>query len=515
MGSPLRALFVEDSEDDAALLALELRRGGFDVIHQRVDTSSALISALETGDWDVVISDYSMPGFSGAEALTLVRAKNSEVPFLYVSGTIGEDIAVAALRSGAQDYLVKGNLKRLVSAIQREIRDREGRLERQRLERQVDQLQRFEAIGRLAGGIAHDFNNVIGAIMGWAEIGCQELPEGHKTRERLQRIQIQAERASGLTRQLLAFARRQVLEPQNVDLNALITETVSLLGKVIGAQVRIELELAPDLLPIWADATQIEQVVMNLCLNARDAMPQGGQIRIQTREAELHAGAGPLGSHVRPGKYAFLSIADTGVGMDAATLSHVFEPFFTTKQVGKGTGLGLATVYGVVKQHGGIIEVESEPGCGSTFQIHLPTGSGAIQLRDQRPEGQLKGGTETVLIAEDHDGMRETAKEMLDALGYNVLLTTNGKRAVELFRDKHASIDLLILDVAMPEMGGPAAFEAMTAIKPDVRVIFTTGYSSEIEALRALVRKGVSIIQKPYNSQALGRRIRAVLDGAI
>jgi CheY-like chemotaxis protein len=222
MGKPLRLLLIEDSEDDALLLVRELKRGGYDVAHRRVDTAQAMNAALDSGNWDLVMSDHSMPGFSGIQALELLRDRNSTIPFIFVSGTIGEEMAVNALKSGAQDYLLKGNLKRLLNAVDRSLREAEGSRERHRLETQVNQLRRFEAIGRLAGGIAHDFNNVLGSILGWADLGQADLPEGHRARERLKKISAQAERAAALTRQLLAFARRQVLEPQNLDVNALI-----------------------------------------------------------------------------------------------------------------------------------------------------------------------------------------------------------------------------------------------------------------------------------------------------
>ncbi len=515
MSTPLRILIVEDSEDDAALIVRELQRGGFNVSHLRVDSADSLVSALAATKWDIVVSDYSMPGFSGTEALKLVRARNTEVPFLFISGTLGEETAVAALKSGAQDYLVKGKLTRLVPAIERELREADGRRERQKLETQLHHLRRFEAIGRLAGGIAHDFNNVIGAILGWAELGYQELPDDHKTRERLQKIQHQAHRAAGLTRQLLAFARRQVLQPQNLDINALAKETVSLLGKIIGEQIEIELVLEPDLEPAWADATQIEQVVMNLCINARDAMPLGGIIRIETRMAELRPGDGVLRSESRAGKYVLLTITDNGTGMDAETLDHIFEPFFTTKEVGKGTGLGLATVYGIVKQHDGVIEVKSERGVGTTFRVYLPLGSGAAQAIAKKSDAEVRGGTETILVAEDHDALRGAAQEMLESLGYRVLLAATGEQAVQMFEASGGMVDLALLDVVMPMMSGPHAFEKMAARKPRLRAIFTTGYTAEVDSLRSLVRREVLVLQKPYSSKDLGQKVRSLLDQTV
>jgi signal transduction histidine kinase len=511
VAKPLRALIVEDSEDDATLIVRELTRGAFEVAHLRVDNAGAMNRALGSEHWDVVISDYSMPGFSGAEALKIRRTWTSDVPFIYVSGTLGEETAIAALKSGAQDYLVKGRLGRIVPAIERELHDAEGKRERKRLEIQVHQLQRFEAIGRLAGGIAHDFNNVIGAILGFAEIAQTELPEGHRTRDRLQKICEQAQRASKLTRQLLAFARRQVLQPQSLDVNALIKETVRFLGTIIGEHIRIELDLSRELAPTWADPTQIEQVLMNLCLNARDAMPQGGRILIRTQMTEIRSGEVVPRPYYKSGTYVLITVSDTGIGMNAETMERIFEPFFTTKEVGKGTGLGLATVYGIVKQHEGIIDAESKPGHGTEFRVYLPAGSGAAQAVEKKEEASVKG-TETILVAEDHDGLREAAKEMLESLGYQVLLAATGGHAAEMFAANYTSIDLVLLDVVMPNMTGPEAFEKMSALKPGLRAIFTTGYTAEADALRSVIHSGVSVLQKPYGSKELGQRVRSLLD---
>src|SRR6266852_154570 len=302
MDSHLRVLIVEDSEDDTDLLLLELESGGFDVTHQRVDSAQAMRAALDGDKWDLVISDYSMPDFSGLEAMKILRERRIEAPFIFVSGTIGEDTAIAALKSGAQDYVIKGNLKRLVPAIRRELREVDERQQRKRLEAQVRVLQRFEAIGRLAAGIAHDFNNVIGAIMGWAEIGSRESPPGSVSGKRFQTIWDQSMRASDLTRQILAFARRQILEPKNIDLNALVTESANLLAKLIGERVHVSVSLAPDLEAVWADPTQIEQVFTNLCLNARDAMPSGGTLRIETASATIAEAGDPLSGFAKPGR---------------------------------------------------------------------------------------------------------------------------------------------------------------------------------------------------------------------
>jgi len=378
----------------------------------------------------LIISDYSMPHFSGTDALNLVRSKHLDVPFIFVSGTIGEDTAVAAMKNGAQDYLMKGNLKRLVSAVQRELRESEQRKERERLQKHVQQLQKFEAIGRLSGGIAHDFNNLIGAILGWAELGYEQTAPGTKARERFNKIREQSHRAAKLTSQLLAFGRRQILQPHKINLNLFIREEMSFFGKVIGENIDVKIAEAPDLQVIHADPTQLQQVFMNLCLNARDAMPAGGQLRIETRNAAIEQDAEGPHVHATPGNYVLMTVTDTGLGMDAATAERIFEPFFTTKELGKGTGLGLATVYGIVKQHHGFIYVDTEPGKGSSFRVYFPAESGVHEPREVIDNSPALKGSETILLVEDDDGLRESVQEMLRSLGYRVMAASDGKKAV-------------------------------------------------------------------------------------
>lgn len=510
MTTQLRVLLVEDSDDDAVLLLRELHRGGYEVFHERVETNAAMSAALDSREWDLVISDYSMPHFSGDSALRLLKAKKPDVPFIFVSGTLGEETAVAALKEGAQDYLMKGNLKRLVPAVQRVLREADERRQRERLEKHVQQLQKFEAIGRLAGGIAHDFNNALGAIMGWAELALAETDEGSKIRERLQKVIVQTQRAAGLTSQLLSFARRQILQTKKVDLNALAVEATSLLRRVIGEHIRVQVVAARNLHVAVADPAQIEQVIMNLCLNARDAMPKGGELIIETRNIEIDEEKGRR-RQASPGNYVVLLVSDTGMGMDVATVQHIFEPFFTTKEVGKGTGLGLATVYGIVKQHGGFIEVRSEVGRGTTFEVYLPSETGIPDQREGQRYTQPRKGTETVLLAEDHDGLRQSAQEMLEALGYRVILAADGAEAVRKLEANPEQIDIAILDIVMPDLSGPDAYAKMLSLRSDLGVIFTTGYTSEATPLRAVAQNGAAILQKPYDATSLSQTIGAVL----
>lgn len=511
MPTPLRVLFIEDSEDDATIQVRLLRQAGYDVAYACVQSAEELKAALKN-PWDIVISDYSMPHFSGTEALKVVREKGVDVPFIFVSGTIGEGAAVAALKVGAQDYLMKANLGRLIPSVQRELRESRDRRQRKRLEEQVHQLQRFEAIGRLAGGVAHDFNNVIGAIMGWAEIGANAAYPGGDLQDKFLKIRAQADRASGLTRQLLAFARRQTLQPCNTNLNELAKESISLLRNVIGEQIEIQLQLAQDLEVIWADPGQVEQVLMNLSLNARDAMPDGGRLVVETKNVSVGEDFQRLHPYALPGNYVLLRVLDTGAGMDAETLTHIFEPFFTTKEIGRGTGLGLATVYGIVKQHKGFIDVDSTPGQGTEFRVYLPLGNGPAETSEKQVVFTMRGGSECILIAEDNDDLREAAQEILQSLGYRVVAAKNGEEAVRVFEQHADAVDLAFLDVVMPKLNGTDAYMQMTARKPALPVLFTTGYASEVSLVPVTAREKATVLQKPYGSQYLAQKLREKLD---
>ncbi len=510
MRLPLRVLIIEDSEDDAKLIVRELNSGGYAVKYQRVDSRDAICRGCDSEVWDLIISDYSMPQLSGTDALKLVRAKNLEMPFIFVSGIVGEERAVAAMKNGAQDYLMKGKLTRLVPVVQRELREHQQRKQREGLQKHAQQLQKFEAIGRLSGGIAQDFNNMIGAILGWAELGYEEAGVGTKIRERFQKIRDQSYRAAKLTSQLLAFGKRQVLQPRKVDLNLFIREEMSFLGKIIGENINVRIVEAPDLQVINADPSHLQQVFMNLCLNARDAMPAGGQLRIETRNVELEGDCNC--EHAMPGSYVLMIVSDTGVGMDKATAERIFEPFFTTKETGKGAGLGLSTVYGIVKQHHGFIYADSEFAKGSTFRVYFPAKCGTHEPREVSGNGHRLKGSERILLAEDDDGLRESIQEMLQSLGYRVISASGGKKAVEVFREQAAEIDLVVMDVVMPRQSGLRTYPELQGIKPGIQVIFTSGYADEAESLVALLEKGAMFLQKPYHLAKLSQMIRNILD---
>lgn len=348
--------------------------------------------------------------------------------------------------------------------------------------------------------------------MGWADLAMNDVAPGSPAQQKLERIRSQTQKAAGLTRQLLAFARRQILEPRNLNLNDAVADALNLLEKVIGSHIAIKTVLAPGVSAVRADPTQIEQVLVNLVVNARDAMPHGGRLLIETVNANLDEEFCRVHRWAHPRQCVRLSVSDTGEGMSAQTLEHIFEPFFTTKELGRGTGLGLATVYGIVKQHDGFVHVYSELGHGATFQVYLPASAGAAE-EVKKTEGQaIVGGTETILLAEDHEGLREAAVTVLEQRGYTVLAASNGQEAVETFKQDPEGIALVVMDVAMPKLTGPDAFRKMAALKPDASVLFTTGYSVELDPIQSAAGGDAVVLQKPYSPEALVRKVREVLD---
>jgi PAS domain S-box-containing protein len=385
--------------------------------------------------------------------------------------------------------------------------------ERKNLEDRVQQSQKLEAIGRLAGGVAHDFNNLLTAILGYTELLLHGLPPGDPSREGLEEIKRAAERAASLTQQLLAFGRKQILQPTVVDLNALVHETQKMLRRLIPEDIEIRLELDPDTQPVRADPTQTQQVLVNLVLNARDAMPRGGVITISTGNDHLSRSEVRRLSDVRPGHYAVLTVSDTGCGMDAATLARVFEPFFTTKVQGKGTGLGLATAYGIVKQSGGHIEVESEPGQGTTFRVYLPVAEeGVPTVAVPQELTRTPVGTETVLLAEDEAAVRSLLRRTLEQKGYVVLEAANGKEALQLCREHDGPIHVLLTDVVMPHLNGPDLAKQVQLLHPDVRVIFLSGYADSAVLQRGLDQSQAVFVPKPFRPDTIVRMVREVLD---
>jgi len=640
MTVPLRLLLIEDSEDDALLLTRELERGGYALTLVRVESAAGLDAALDRSSWDLVIGDYSMPHFSGLAGLHTIRGRGLDTPFIFVSGTIGEETAVAAMRAGANDYVMKGQWKRLLPAIARELRDVEERRARRRaeaalreseasyatlveqaplgvyrsnttgrflsvntalvrmlgygsaeelraldmsrdlyvdpaqrdallardtysdreydeveanwkrkdgtpitvqlsvralrnaarevefyeafvrdvteqrqLEAQLVRAQKLEAVGRLAGGVAHDFNNLLTVILSYSSLLLEETDLPGETRESLDEIRKAAEGAAGLTRQLLAFSRQQVMKPQVLDVNAVVTSTEKLLTRLIGEDIKLVTALTPDLGAARLDPGQVGQIIMNLAVNARDAMPTGGRLTLETANVEMDIAYVRGHPIAQPGRYVMLAVSDTGIGMDEATKERIFEPFFTTKEAGKGTGLGLATVYGIVKQSGGFIWVYSEPGRGTSFKIYFPRVDETPTETAGAPTGETPRGSETVLIVEDVSAVRGVAREMLERSGYRVLEAANGDAALRLAARHSGPIDLLLTDVVMPGLSGRQLATQLSELRPRLRVLYMSGYTDDAVVNHGMLEPGIHYLQKPFTREGLARKVHEVLRG--
>jgi PAS domain S-box-containing protein len=384
--------------------------------------------------------------------------------------------------------------------------------ERWSLERQLLQAQKMEAVGRLAGGIAHDFNNVLTAILGYAALLLDGLPTLSPLRPDLEEIRHAADRAAGLTRQLLAFSRKQVLDLRVLDLNELVTDMDRLLRRLLGEDIDIVTALDPALGAVRADAHQLEQVVVNLAVNARDAMPEGGRLTIETRNAELDESYVREHAPVRPGRYVLLALSDTGTGMTAETMSHMFEPFYTTKEAGKGTGLGLATVYGIVKQSGGYVWSYSELGKGTTFKVYLPRVDAPVDRLPVRAAARPARGSETILVVEDEAALREIIRRVLERQGYTVLEASTADAALKLARDRAGPIHLLLADVVLPGGSGRPLADELVALRADLKVLFMSGYTEDVIVQRGVLAPGTPFINKPFSADSLARKVRDVLD---
>jgi nitrogen-specific signal transduction histidine kinase/ActR/RegA family two-component response regulator len=385
--------------------------------------------------------------------------------------------------------------------------------ERRQLEEQLRQAQKMESVGRLAGGLAHDFNNLLTVIGGHADLLHRRLQPDDPSGQRIGLIQEAANHAADLTKQLLAFSRKQMLAPKILDLNAVVVEIEPMLRRLIGEDIDLATKPARGLGRVKADPAQIKQILLNLAVNARDAMPRGGKLTIETQDVELDEHYARLHPDVAPGLYVMLAMTDTGVGMDEATRSRIFEPFFTTKAPGIGTGLGLATVYGIVKQSNGAISVYSEPGLGTAFKIYLPRVLAFPPAEGAAAPSGLQGGSETILLAEDNEMVRALACEILKRHGYTVVEARHGADALDIGRRYHGPIHLLLTDVVMPEMSGPELVSRLAPIRPQMKIIYMSGYPADAIDHQGMIDQGIEFLPKPIGVETLVRKLREVLDG--
>lgn len=513
----LRIIYLEDKPRDRELVAETLAAEGLSCELIHAATRDEFESALAQRNIAVILSDYTVPAYSGTEALEAARKLRPETPFIYLSGTIGEERAVESLRSGATDYVLKDNLKRLAPAVRRALREAAEHESRKHLEMQLQQAQKMEAIGRLAGGVAHDFNNLLAVIRGHADLLLLD-PAQHsaETIDSLRQIVATAERAASLPRQLLAFSRQQIMQSRPFNINEAIVNLTRMLKRIIGDAMKLECDYAPIPLFIEGDIGMIEQVLVNLVINARDALPSGGTVRISTERITI--GTGRAGAHpeARAGEFVRLSVADNGTGILPELLPRIFDPFFTTKDPGKGTGLGLSIAYGIIRQHNGWIEVHSQPGAGTRFDLHLPAiPTPAPPSPSPGLQAGLKGGSERILVVEDEVNILAMTRQLLEAFGYRVWTAVSADEALEIWRSHTSEVSLLLTDVVMAgSMSGLELAEQLHREKPDLKVIVMSGYSADIAVggKETITRLGGVFLQKPCPSRTILETVRKCLD---
>jgi PAS domain S-box-containing protein len=636
---PLRVLILEDNSRDAELLAATLRRAGYSLNVEVTDSREQFRQRLEQGDLDVILADYNLRTWTAVDALEVLKKSAKDVPFLVVTGSVGDEAAVECIKQGAADYVLKDRLQRLPVVVETALREKAHREEalrlqedirrakkewevtfdtvpdavllvdkqfriqranraaaallglepaqligqrcheavhglaeplagcpyqrmlasgreergdieeprlgkifdvtatplrdsqgvlrgcvhvsrdvtrRKQLEEQLRQAQKMEAIGRLAGGVAHDFNNLLTIIAGYGQILLDRLGPDDHLRGHVREIEKAANRAASLTRQLLAFGRRQMLSLQVLDLNAVVANMDRMLRRLIGEDIDLVTVCGEGLGRVKADLGQLEQVILNLALNARDAMPRGGKLTLETANAVLDETYARTHMDVTPGHYVMLAVSDSGCGMDAETKAHIFEPFFTTKEQGKGTGLGLATVYGIVKQSGGCIWVYSEPGRSTTFKIYLPRVDGDTEEaveREKEPTVTVQG-SETILLVEDEAEVRSLVRGVLESKGYTVLEARDGALALQIAEQHQGPIHLLLTDAVMPEMSGRELAEHLETVHRETKVLYMSGYTDNAIVHHGALEPGTAFLQKPFAPDALARKVREVLDGA-
>jgi two-component system cell cycle sensor histidine kinase/response regulator CckA len=642
MAAVLRVLTAEDSEEDALLVERELRKGGFAVKITQVQDEAGMRAALENGTFDLVLSDWSMPNFSALGALEVAKSHGQDVPFIVVTGTVGDEVAVQALRAGAHDYVAKDRLARLVPAVQRELREAESRRARRRAEEEVvksteryramfaasplpmwlfdvdslaflevndaavvhygysreeflgltlaeirpsddiatlradiashtdshqptlwrhrkkngdvilveikahdvvleersarlvlvndvtdrvraeemlrkteeqlRQAQKMEAVGRLAGGVAHDFNNMLSVILSCTELLLGDMAQDDPRREDVGEIREAGKRAADLTRQLLMFSRQQVMEPKVLDVNDLLRGMDKMLQRIIGEDVVLVSVPERALGRVRVDPGSIEQVVMNLVVNARDAMPTGGKLTIETANVVLDEAYARDHVGSLPGPHVMLAVSDTGIGMDRETQARIFEPFFTTKEMSKGTGLGLSTVFGIVKQSGGSVWVYSEPGKGATFKVYLPTVERDVDRASPSVPPTTLRGTETILVVEDDNQVRAVATGILRRSGYQTIEARDPHDAIAICERYTKPIHLLLTDVVMPHMSGPELARRLAELRPDLRVLCMSGYTDDSVVRHGVLEGAIAYLQKPITPETLTRKVREVME---
>lgn len=521
----MRILIVDDSPFDRELIRRTLQRNFPDAIYVEVLHEQAFVEALQDPDYAFVCTDYYLKWTTGLDILHAIRAHSADLPVLMVTDTGSEEIAAEAMKNGLNDYVLKSHLTRLPIAIAECLQRRQMEIERRALQAQLQQVQKLESLGLLVSGISHDFNNLLAGIRGYAERGMMHEPSPKPPfDEYFRHIYARAEQGARITRQLLTFARGAPLEPSHVRLNELIASLIDLLRTLLGTSIQVTFQADPAVQTIYADSTQLEQVVMNLCLNARDAMPAGGSLEISTQQIEVAEGQQHIAPYLPPGTYVSVRISDTGVGMDEQTQARLFEPFFSTKEKGKGTGLGLAVVYGIVKQHHGVIRVESQPDQGTNFSLYFPASEAELEQEleqeGKQPEPTMSptttpttGGEHSgvILLVEDDTDIQSIVLDILQDMGCTVLVASDAETAVHLFEQHAPSIGLVITDIMMPNMRNTSVQDYVRQRQEDMKILVMSGYQEiELKHRNLLDPKSV-FLQKPFDLDQFIATVRRLL----
>jgi two-component system, cell cycle sensor histidine kinase and response regulator CckA len=515
MKSQLNILHLEDDAYDSVLVEQALKEGGIRSITTNVQNETDFVSALERGGIDIVLLDFALPTFDGFAATAIVRARWPDLPVILVSGTLGEEIAIDSLKNGATDYVLKERLERLVPAVRNAMHQFDSIAERRRLELQYIEAQKMEIVGQLAGGVAHDFNNLLSVIMGYNDLLSLHLDAEGPLSQYTKEISKAVHRGKSLTREILVFSRREVVSFVVLDLNRVVQDLNGLLRLLMPENVEIIFILDENLGNINADPGYLGQVLMNMAVNARDAMPSGGKLTIATRNVVLDESSSRFLPKLASGRYVVLSVNDNGRGMSERVKEHIFDAFYTTKAKGNGTGLGLSTCQTLVKQAGGYIDVISKIGKGTTFEMYFPEDERALQIsRPENENGPTPGGSEPILVVEDDPFVRNMARILLEKEGYEVRVAKDGMDAVALIaaRDKNNPLRLVFTDMMMPLLDGQELAAKLLITNPEIKILFTSGYIGGSDSYNALVDSGASFIGKPYSSSELKRKIREMLD---
>jgi CheY-like chemotaxis protein len=514
----VKILIVDDLPDNRRLLAHLVTGQGYQASVASNGRQALEIAAAERPD--VILLDVMMPGMDGIEVCRRLKADEQlrEIPVILVTAKDLDKDVVRGLDAGADDYVTKPfNREVLAARLRTAIRLKQSYDALRKKDEQLREVQKLEAVGLLAGGIAHEFNNLLQVIGGYATCASEGLSPQEQRYKDLQQVRLAADRAATLTRQLLGFSRRRILQLDNVDPNQLVGDLAQMLRPLMGDRISVEVVLGKDIGIVYADPGELQGALLNLCLNARDAMPSGGKLLLRTdtvvlSEAFCRTAENLARFQIEPGRYVVFDVTDTGQGISAEVQQHIFEPFFTTKEVGKGSGLGLAMVYGVVQQHKGAIHVYSEPGKGTTFKVYLPSGGKNREEKEIEIPATAPRGRETILVAEDEPLVRSLAVRILEKGGYKVLAASDGEEALRLFKENRNDISLTLLDAIMPKLTGHEVYRHIKAECPEARVLFASGYDSETAQSGFILQERLRLVEKPFDADTLLRTVREVLD---